>query len=327
MNQVESVQVGSEEPLYNIGAVARMTGIPVATLRIWERRYGFPRSARTAGGHRLYSEKEVMRLRWVKTRSDEGMQTGQAIRALLYEEREGHRPESLLVPPAPPRRREDQYSLGVMRERLSSALLAHDTDKAEQILGEAMAVYPLEDLVLDVVRPVFVEIGEAWESGRVSVAMEHLGTNFLRHKLLMWMEAGPLPYGVRPIMLACAPEELHEGSLLILGVLLRRRRWPVAYLGQTMPLDSLAALILEMKPPAVVIAAMMEQAGRALLNWQDSLGEYVQAGRPVIGFGGKAFNDHPDWRDQGPGIFLGSTLQEGVDNLERLLREVTPVMA
>ena len=53
----------SEEPIYNIGVVARMTGIPVATLRVWERRYEFPEAGRTAGGHRLYSESEVSRLR------------------------------------------------------------------------------------------------------------------------------------------------------------------------------------------------------------------------------------------------------------------------
>ena len=41
----------SDEPLYNIGMVARMTGIPVATLRVWERRYGFPNATRTPGGH------------------------------------------------------------------------------------------------------------------------------------------------------------------------------------------------------------------------------------------------------------------------------------
>ena len=54
----------NDEPLYNIGVVSRMTGISMATLRAWERRYEFPDSERTAGGHRLYSENDVLRLRW-----------------------------------------------------------------------------------------------------------------------------------------------------------------------------------------------------------------------------------------------------------------------
>src|SRR5512144_1255395 len=74
----------SDDPLYNIGVVSRMTGISVATLRAWERRYGFPSSGRTAGGHRLYSEKDMVRLRWVKGQIDQGMQTAQAIQVLRH---------------------------------------------------------------------------------------------------------------------------------------------------------------------------------------------------------------------------------------------------
>jgi DNA-binding transcriptional MerR regulator len=57
-------QPPSAEPIYNIGAVTRLTGIPITSLRAWERRYGFPHpSGRTPGGHRLYSEKDVTLLR------------------------------------------------------------------------------------------------------------------------------------------------------------------------------------------------------------------------------------------------------------------------
>jgi len=79
----------NEEPLFNIGAVARMTDIPEATLRVWERRYHFPHSARTAGGHRLYSQQEVERLQWVKKHLDNGMQASLAIQALRRAEQEG----------------------------------------------------------------------------------------------------------------------------------------------------------------------------------------------------------------------------------------------
>ena len=53
MNASKGIWNASDESIYNIGVVSRMTGVPVATLRVWERRYGFPRSERTPGGHRL----------------------------------------------------------------------------------------------------------------------------------------------------------------------------------------------------------------------------------------------------------------------------------
>ena len=82
----------NEEPIYNIGVVARMTGIPQNTLRVWERRYSFPASTRSAGGHRLFSRLQVARVRWVKQRLDEGMQIRNAINALLQSEETGQFP-------------------------------------------------------------------------------------------------------------------------------------------------------------------------------------------------------------------------------------------
>jgi DNA-binding transcriptional MerR regulator len=53
MKPLPDIHQGSDEPLYNIGVVTRMTGISMATLRAWERRYEFPQAQRTSGGHRL----------------------------------------------------------------------------------------------------------------------------------------------------------------------------------------------------------------------------------------------------------------------------------
>ena len=50
----------------NIQAIARRTGVPAATLRKWEQRYGVLRPERTAGSHRRYSERDVLRAEWVE---------------------------------------------------------------------------------------------------------------------------------------------------------------------------------------------------------------------------------------------------------------------
>lgn len=315
---------GSDEPIYNIGVVSRMTGIPVATLRVWERRYKFPRAGRTAGGHRLYSEQELTRLRWVKSTIDEGMQTSQAIRALRSHERQGRVPEigALAVEPAVQTLIEGG-SLESFRHRFVEALERSELDKADQILGEIMAIYPLENVMLDVIAPALAAIGEAWRAGRVNVATEHLASAYLRQRLTMWLVTGPPAHPIRPIVLACAPNEWHEIGLLMLGVLLRRRRWPVAYLGQSVPLPDLAKFVRDIRPPAVVLVAMTDETGRALLDLAEWLPEIRQSGRPAIAFGGRAFNLNPELRTQMPGIFLGATLPESVEAVERLLRETT----
>jgi DNA-binding transcriptional MerR regulator len=315
---------GGDEPIYNIGVVSRMTGIPVATLRVWERRYQFPSAGRTSGGHRLYSEQELARLRWVKSTIDEGMQTSQAIRALHSRERQGRIPELGALAPAPaPQPAVGGSSLEVFRRRFTQALENSELDRADQVLGEIMAIYPLENVLVEVIAPSLAEIGEAWRNGRINVATEHLASAFLRQRLTMWLVTGPPTHPIRPIVLACAPNEWHEIGLLMMGVLLRRRRWPVAYLGQSVPLPDLAKFVRDIRPPVVVLVAMTDETGQALLNLPEWLPEIHQSGRPVVAFGGRSFTLNADLREQMPGVYLGATLLEGVDVVERLLRETT----
>ena len=129
-----------------------------------------------------------------------------------------------------------------------------------------MAIYPLENVLVEVIAPSLAEIGEAWRNGRINVATEHLASAFVRQRLTMWLVTGPPAHPIRPIVLACAPNEWHEIGLLMLGVLLRRRRWPVAYLGQSVPLPDLAKFVRDIRPPIVVLVAMTDEAGQALLH-------------------------------------------------------------
>jgi DNA-binding transcriptional MerR regulator len=69
-------------PIYSISAVARMVGVPVATLRTWEERYALVVPDRNASGHRLFSRDQAEQLRFVKVRIAEGMSAADAHRLL-----------------------------------------------------------------------------------------------------------------------------------------------------------------------------------------------------------------------------------------------------
>ena len=68
--------------MYGIGAVERMVGIPSATIRNWEERYGLITPERSEGGHRLYSRRQVEQLRFVKRELARGLQPADAHRLL-----------------------------------------------------------------------------------------------------------------------------------------------------------------------------------------------------------------------------------------------------
>lgn len=320
MSPLPDVVTGNEEPIYNIGVVSRMTSISMATLRAWERRYDFPESERTAGGHRLYSERDVLRLRWVKDRIDDGMQTAQAIHALRRQEKSGN---LALVEQLPSMTEERTHStpqhLQTYHEQLFRALENHDLSTADSLLGEILALTSPEELIFDVIGPTIARVGDAWEAGKLGVATEHMATNYLRQRLLMWMVSGPPPKSINPIVLACAPNEWHEGSLLILGALLRRRRWPVAYLGQAVPLPDLASYVRDLNPSMVIAIAMTAETASELAEWPLWLPESAQGGKPIFGYGGRIFTMQPEWRMRMAGHYLGDDFRTGLATIERLL--------
>ena len=91
-------------PTFRSGAVARMAGMPVATLRIWEQRYQAVRPTTAASGHRLYLAADVERVTLLRRLTEQGhaigmlaaLDTGQMREMMQAPEvaRPGKRPEA-----------------------------------------------------------------------------------------------------------------------------------------------------------------------------------------------------------------------------------------
>jgi methanogenic corrinoid protein MtbC1 len=105
----------------------------------------------------------------------------------------------------------------------------------------------------------------------------------------------------------------------MLGALLRRRRYSVAYLGQSVPLADLASFVKDVKPLAVVLVAMTAESAANLVEWPQWLPEAAQTGKPVICYGGRIFTLQPEWQIRVPGTFLGGSIQEGLNKLEKIM--------
>jgi DNA-binding transcriptional MerR regulator len=209
-------------PALNIAALTRRTGVPPDTIRKWEQRYGVLTPARTAGGQRRYTERDVARVEWLKARLDEGYRIGEAAALLGTGE----------VVAA---------SNDELREALVEAAASADVGALLGAVEQALLVDPIEEAFVEVLAPALVEIGERWESGGLSVAQEHLASATVRSALQRLLADGR--GAVRGVaVLACAPGERHEIGLLMLAVLMRADGWQVAYLGPDTPLGDAVAL-------------------------------------------------------------------------------------
>lgn len=75
-DQAPAAQSHQAEPTFRSGAAARMAGMPVATLRIWEQRYQAVSPATAASGHRLYTAAEVARVTLLRRLTEQGHAIG-----------------------------------------------------------------------------------------------------------------------------------------------------------------------------------------------------------------------------------------------------------
>ncbi|MGC1814777.1 MAG: B12-binding domain-containing protein [Solirubrobacterales bacterium] len=241
-----------------IGELSRRTGVRTDTLRAWERRYGLLRPERSDGGFRLYGPEDEQRVIRMKTLIDSGVSAAEAARLA----RESSAPGIAAATGGAA-----VWALDVQAERLRLALERFEEAEANTLLDEALAGLTVETVADHIVLPAMRAIGERWESGEVSVAQEHFATGVLRGRMLSVARNWGAGSGPRAL-LACPPGEDHDLGLVVFGVVLRARGWRITYLGPDTPIETIAETAKQLRPDAIVIAALdpepFERAAREL---------------------------------------------------------------
>ncbi|ACV37248.1 transcriptional regulator, MerR family [Candidatus Accumulibacter phosphatis] len=200
-------------PAMTISTVERDTGLGKDTLRVWERRYGFPQPERDHNGERVYPAEQVERLRLMKRLIDQGYRPGKLCAASDEEL------ARLCNASAPARDGEPGPSEDLIRQ-LIRLVKANDVPALRHALNQSMMRLGLQSFVMDVVARLNHAVGEAWMNGEFAVFEEHLYTEQM--KALLRQAIGSLPQsGGRPrILLTTVPDEQHVLGLLMAEALL-----------------------------------------------------------------------------------------------------------
>lgn len=304
------------EPLLNLKAVLKQTGLKADTLRAWERRYGLPNPRRSDGGHRLFSQHDVATILWLIDRQREGLSISRAVD--LWEQIVARGSNPLIdshteVVPAPVLVAGE--TVAELREAWTLACLNYEEQHAEQILSQAFALYTPEIVALELLQKAISHVGEAWARGDVTVQQEHFCSGLAVRRLEALIMGAPPPSRPGRIVVACPPHEQHAISLLVLTFLLRRRGWDVVYLGADVPLDRLDAMVRAARPGLVILAAQVEETAASLQDMAASL----QRGGVRVAYGGRIFNLRPDLRQGIAGHFLGETIEQALPAIDALL--------
>ena len=320
-----------ETPSFNLKAVVRETGIKAETLRAWERRYGLPRPARSAGGHRIYSRRDIDTLHWLIRRRKEGLSISRAAERWQTIESEGRDPLQ------EPGFASDYLFLGERWTETShiedgendeadiqvsaactewmAACTSFDELTAQRILSQAFALFPLETVCLHVLCKGLRQLGEGWLIDNVTAQQVNFAADQAMQRIKTLLAASPQPTRSGQIMMACPSGEEHTFGLALLQLLFKRRGFGTVYLGGNLPSSEMVATMQKIQPDLVVLVSQQLRSAGSLLDMSEL---FVRQDVPVA-FGGRIFNISDTIRRRVPGSFLGTDLLQAGPNAEIVL--------
>jgi len=265
-----------------IAEVERDTGIGKDTLRVWERRYGFPQPLRDSLGERLYPLDQVHKLRLIKRLMDTGHRPGKIV-AQSVEQLQDLLNGMSLVKGA-----EDCASSPPEPSALDANApwlrwLAEDrSDLIKQALRQHIIKQGLGSTVEDLVAPLCVYVGEAWLRGELSVYQEHLFSATLQQVLreaIASVEASSPTLGQHPrALLATTPGEYHSLGLLMAECYLALESCARFELGSSTPVVEILQAIEHMKIDVLALSFSAYASRNDVISSLQQLIDGVPAG-------------------------------------------------
>lgn len=329
--------MSTETPSFNLKAVVRETGIKAETLRAWERRYGLPRPARSAGGHRIYSRRDIDILHWLNLRRLEGLSISRAAERWQTLESEGRDPlqeqgtvpdrffyvnrwpESAIREAGVSEDVDDQISNACAEWMAASA--AFDESEAQRLLSQAFALFPVETVCLNVLCRGLRQLGEKWHAGILTAQQVAFASAQAILKLKVLSGASPPPTRPGLVLLACPSGENHTFGLSLLQLILKRRGFGTVFLGDNLTLPEMEVTLQKIQPDLVVLVS---QQLRTAGNLVDMCELTLRQDVPVA-FGGRILNLSEVIRRRVPGEYLGIDLIEAGSRAEALLAAPGPL--
>jgi DNA-binding transcriptional MerR regulator/methylmalonyl-CoA mutase cobalamin-binding subunit len=253
-----------DEPRYRIGTVAKLTGLSTHVIRVWERRYHSLEPERGTHGARLYSDREVERLKRLKRAVDDGHPIGQVVE--LDDAALDKLAPALVRPAAPPTAADttaDDAAEGALLVELIDAVQRFDAARAEHLLDHAQASFSARTLVQRVLAPLLRRIGDAWASGKVCAASEHVATVLVRERAGALLRSFPREAGRETLVATTPAGELHEIGALLAAVTAAMQGAGVVYLGPNLPHDDIVLAASAAQADAVALSVVSLEVERA----------------------------------------------------------------
>ncbi|MET0066456.1 MAG: MerR family transcriptional regulator [Candidatus Thiodiazotropha sp.] len=203
----------------SISDVSRIAGIPKDLLRMWERRYAYPKPERDSNGDRVYTQDQLDKLILIRQLIDQGRRPGKLMSMALTDLND------LL--------KDNQDDLDF--NRLIVMLKSGQASELRNTLYRQLQSKGLRAFIHQVMAPANRWVGEAWKDGELEIHEEHLYTEMITNLIRQSLAETPGGSGPPRVMLTTLPGEQHGLGLLMVEALLRLGGAEVIPFGIEMP--------------------------------------------------------------------------------------------
>lgn len=245
-----------ESPM-RIADVERDTGIGKDTLRVWERRYHFPRPVRDNLGERIYPFDQIERLRVIRRLLDKGMRPGKVLGLdlselhLLLDQHTGQNDNP------------DRHATCLSLLKL---LRLHRSRELRESLNRILLRDGLQKFITDTVVPMNSIVGDDWIRGDLSISEEHIYTeqvqNLIRHAIHSHVAGDKPPR----ILLTTFPDEEHCLGILMVEAFCVSEGASCTSLGTRMPLPEIARYAMDGPYDVVAVSFSAAYPSRNVLR-------------------------------------------------------------
>ncbi len=277
---------------FNIQLASQLSGVASATIRAWEKRYNAVVPERAENKHRLYSERDIEKLGLLYRLTELGQSIGKIAHLDLENLKEIY--SSLMNKPyedgkiiTPPH---DKMDIEKLMTSLHLALTGYKIDIISHELEKARGLLSPRELCLEILVPLFQEIGARVANGSITIAQEHTLSALVRFYVGQTIgQHYRKIHNREELILITTPEgELHEIGILGASLLCVHYGVKFIFLGTNLPAVSLAEAANALNPKVILLGTSRYElaAGFNVSDYIRTLNESLKV-KPAIWMGGQ----------------------------------------
>ncbi|NOT12125.1 MAG: MerR family transcriptional regulator [Methylococcaceae bacterium] len=232
---------------YLISTVSKRSGVKSDLVRAWERRYQAVTPTRTTGGHRVYTDQDIARLKLLNQATNNGHSISQIAQLSLDELKRLLKDEPVETVINSYKATQSAIERGYLAEdyikKCYSAILAFNARELESHFENAIVELGTELFIEQLLEPLLTMIGDRWKSGELRPVHEHMASSIIRSLTYILRNNSPCAPDAPKMIVSTPIGQLHELGALLAAILAELKGWQVTYLGANLPAEEIAAAV------------------------------------------------------------------------------------